>query len=392
MIKAGSPDNTKRREKKALEIGISAMGFYFPRYYISLEELLRARNEDPNKAKKGLGVQQMAILANNEDSVTMAANAIEALNYPKNKVGKLIFATECGVDSAKDCASYVHELCQLPSDCEAYDIKAACAASSYGLWQIIDWIRSGRGRGKDGIVVCSDKAVYDYKSSAEVTGGGGAIALLVTENPEIINFNQEVGYYKKNMRDFWKPLGSECAVVAGNGKFSIESYLEALSCSFQNYLLNGGSKDFDFFIFHTPYAKMVYKAFNTLSTILPEIEERFESMTAPSLKIPSLVGNVYNGALYLALASLLETYGETVREKSIGFYAFGSGCSSKFFRGVVAPTFNSKFNLIDLLNNRIKLTPAQYEQYRQGELVLEEKRGFLMEKIDNEGYRHYISK
>ena len=223
-------------------VGIAGMGFYFPQHYVSLEELLSSRGKDPKKAAQGLGVQEMALPASNEDSVSMAANAIEALDCSKEDIGKMVFATECGIDSAKDCASYVHELVGLPENCEAYDVKAACAAGTYALWQVIDWILSGRNNGKLGLVVCSDKAVYEFKTGAEITGGGGAVALLIGENPSVISFDPEVGDFKRNVKDFWKPLGTDCAVVAGDGRPSVMSYLNAIGPSLKDYLKKGGTK------------------------------------------------------------------------------------------------------------------------------------------------------
>lgn len=371
-------------------VGITGMGFYFPQHYVSLEELLIARGEDPKRATLGLGLQQMAVLASNEDSVTMAANAVEALKCSKERIGKVIFATECGIDSAKDNSVYLHDLCNLPENCEAYDVKAACAAGTYALWQVIDWILTGRNKGKLGLVVCSDKAIYKYKTGAEITGGGGAVALLIGEEPSVISFDPEVGDYKSNVKDFWKPLGSECAIIAGNGKPSIRSYLNAIAPSFKDYQKNGGIKDFDFLIFHVPYAKMVWQAFSTLSEILPEIDGKYDTMTADSLKAPALVGNIYNGALYLALASLLELKGDASRGKNIGCFSFGSGSSSKFFRGIVNPEFNNNFGLFEKLESREKISPEKYEQVRLGELLIKEDKGILLNGIDEQGYRHYI--
>ncbi|TFG05306.1 MAG: hydroxymethylglutaryl-CoA synthase family protein [Promethearchaeota archaeon] len=373
-------------------VGISAMGFYIPRHYIAIEKLLEARGEDPAKATRGLGLERMAILASNEDSISMAANAVENLDFDRDRVGKLIFATECGCDSAKDNATYLHELAGLSENCEAYDIKAACAAGTYAVWQVIDWILSGRGKGKLGIVVCSDKAVYEYQSSAEITGGGGAVALLVEEEPQILRFNFEAGDYKRNVRDFWKPLGCECAIVADDGVPSVTCYLEALAAAYSNYLQAGGSSNFDYLVFHTPYSKMVHKAFNALADLIPEIKGKFESMTAGSLKVPSLVGNIYNGALYLALASLLEQYQEMIRGKKIGFYSFGSGCSSKFFTGIVQNECNPTFNLLDQLKRMKPISPKDYERYRQGDLLLQETQGFLLNGVDQQQYRVYTKK
>jgi len=371
-------------------VGITSMSFYFPRQYVSLADLLSARGEKPRKATEGLGVQRMAIPANNEDSVSMAANAIENLGASKKDIGKLIFATECGLDSAKDNASYVHELCDLPQNCEAYDIKAACAAGTYAVWQVIDWILSGRNKGKIGLVVCSDVAVYEYRKGAEITGGGGAVALLISEDPELISFDLETGNYKHNIRDFWKPLGSEWALMAENGKLSIKSYLDALIPSFKDYLSKGGKKDFEYLVFHTPYAKMVCKAFNALTKFMPEINEKFELMTSDSLRAPALVGNIYNGALYLALASLLELKADSAKGKSVGLYSYGSGSSAKFFRGLITPESNSNFGLFKQLEKMKKLDPETYEQFRRKRVVLEETHGFLLKDVDKQEYRRYI--
>jgi hydroxymethylglutaryl-CoA synthase len=371
------------------KVGITSIGYYFPRYYVSLSELLTTRGIDPNKATKGLGVKRMAIPSSNEDSITMGANAVNNLKCDLKNIGRLVFATECGIDNAKDNASYIHELCNLPPDCEAYDVKAACAAGTYGLWQIIDWIQSGRSNGRSGIVVCSDVAKYKHKSNEEITGGGGALALLVTAEPEIIYFSLETGSYKQNTRDFWKPLVNDYAIV--DGKESINSYLNALSFSFQDYLNNGGLQDFNYFIFHTPYGKMACKAFNKLSETLHNIKDHFKKMTAPSLVAPSLVGNIYNGSLYLALLSLLELEDTKARDKSIGNFSFGSGCSSKFFKGYVNSTFNNGFGLFNYLKKMKKLSIDEYDAIQTNTLNLEETRGTLLKGVDKEGYHHYYN-
>ncbi len=373
-------------------VGITSMGFYFPRSYLSIPELLEARGESPDKADKGLGIERMAILASNEDSVTMAANAIDTLDFQKGNVGKLVFATECGIDSAKDNAVYIHELCELPRNCEAYDVKAACAAGTYALWQVIDWVLSGRAKGKLGLVVCSDQAIYKYGTGAEVTGGAGAIAFLVGEDPQIISFDLESGNYKNNVRDFWKPLAYDCAIIAGNGKLSVESYLNGIKPSFYDFVENGGKNSFDHLIFHTPYAKMVFKAFKELSKALPSIKGKYEIMTGNSLKAARMVGNIYNGSLYLALASLLELAGSSAQGKSVGLYSFGSGCSSKFFRGIVSADFEGDLGLFKQLERMEKISPTEYKNIRQGKSIIKEIKGFLLNGVDKQSYRKYIRK
>ena len=113
-------------------------------------------------------------------------------------------------------------------------------------------------------------------------------------------------------------------------------------------------------------------------------------MTSASLKAPALVGNIYNGALYLALASLLELKADSAKDKSIGFYSFGSGSSAKFFRGIIRPESDLNFGLFKQLEKMEKLDPEKYEQFRRKEVVLEESQGFILKSVDEQEYRHYI--
>ena len=61
------------------KFGIDGMGFYIPTTFVKLENLAQARGVDPRKYTEGLGQESFAVALSDEDTVTMAANALQNL-------------------------------------------------------------------------------------------------------------------------------------------------------------------------------------------------------------------------------------------------------------------------------------------------------------------------
>jgi hydroxymethylglutaryl-CoA synthase len=57
------------------EVGISDIAIYIPQFYLPYEELAKARGIPKEKYQVGLGNQNMSVIPNYEDAVTMAANS-----------------------------------------------------------------------------------------------------------------------------------------------------------------------------------------------------------------------------------------------------------------------------------------------------------------------------
>lgn len=115
----------------------------------------------------------------------------------------------------------------------------------------------------------ADIAVYP-SGNARPTGGGGAIALLIGPNAPIV-FDNIRSTFMDHAYDFYKPdPNSEYPIVDGHQ--SIDVYLNAMrSCwatlKTKHYVYFGKSatyQDFSYFAFHTPFSKMVQKAFFAL--------------------------------------------------------------------------------------------------------------------------------
>ena len=86
----------------------------------------------------------------------------------------------------------------------------------------------------------------------------------------------------------------------------------------------------------------------------------------------------------MGLMSLLENERETVADKKVGMFSYGSGCGAEFFLCHIKPEISDVLNSLGFkkqLESRKKLTFEQYTQFysKTGEEVVyypEETRGF----------------
>ena len=199
-------------------IGIHTLSFYVPSIYLSIAEIAEARNITPEKLTNGLGLQKMAIADVGEDTSTMAANAllslIEKNNINPHEIGRIYLGTESALDAAKPTATYAvgmvedHLIPKFGSrcfkNCDVVDLTFACIGGVDALLNCADWVRAGSNR--KAIVLTSDIAKYDLLSAGEYTQGAGAMALLITENPNLLTLHEEIGVATKSEPDFFKPL------------------------------------------------------------------------------------------------------------------------------------------------------------------------------------------
>ena len=156
-----------------ITVGIDALAFAGPAAYVDMVDLAGARGVDPAKFTRGLGQLRMAIASPCEDTVTMAveagAKALKAFRVDPSEIGTLIVGTETGVDHSKPVAVYAHDLLGLDARCRTFETKHACYGAMAGLTASMDWIASGRARGRKALVIASDIASYGLGTPGEAT-------------------------------------------------------------------------------------------------------------------------------------------------------------------------------------------------------------------------------
>ena len=362
-----------------MAVGIDDIAIYIPRLFVDARDFAKARGMDPDKLQRGLGISKMAMVDTNQDPACMAANAclriMERGKLAPKDVGRLYVATESSLDESKAMNSYVIGMLeQIYGDdsfghCGGIECKFACVSGSYALYDNSNWIRAGESEGKSAIVVVSDIAKYDLGSSGEYTQGAGAIAMLVNDNPRIMQFDPKVTSTSiKNEYDFYRPFGKETPIV--HGQYSNLLYMiqvkKALMLYKEKALSTGLMKlkegetilDYiDFLNMHLPYSNMGKKALSylirhewrklprwkkiiekmgmeepipkdprgTIESVLAdsefmakdheftkkfakteEFQDVYEQKLASSLIASQMIGNLYTASLYLGFRSCLE--------------------------------------------------------------------------------------
>lgn len=341
-------------------VGIDKISFYIPNSFLDLQDLAEKRNVEKDKYYIGIGQEKMAVLPLCEDTITMGACAGNNIltEEDKDKIGLLIFCTESGVDQSKSGGIFIHNLLGLKKQCRIIELKEACYSSTAGLRFALDYVRINPN--KKVLLIASDNARYGLNTSGEPTQGCGAVAMIISQNPSIIEFDNASGYYTDDIMDFWRPNYKDEALV--DGKYSTKVYLVNMLKAWEEYKAVSNRKLEDHYkiCYHIPFCKMAEKAHKLLcDNEKSEINNNFETINYYNKNI----GNCYTASLYVLFSCLLDKM-QNLENKRIGFFAYGSGCVAEFFSGVIQKDYtkNLKTNIHDkLLTNRTRLNYYEYE-------------------------------
>ena len=359
--------------------GIDDVSIYIPKLYVDAKDFAEARGLDPAKLERGLGVSKMAIVDTNQDPACLAANSclkvMQKNNLVPEDIGRLYVATESSFDESKAMNSYVIGMLEQVfgegtfEHCGGIECKFACVSGSYALYDNTNWIRAGEAEDKHALVVVSDIAKYDIGSSGEMTQGAGAVAMLLNDQPRLLEFDPKVTSTSiKNEYDFYRPFGKETPIV--HGQYSNLLYLIQVKNALNDYttkamktgLINPKEDEtvldyIDYLNMHLPYSNMGKKAlaylvrhewrnlprwkniiekigieeptpkdprgtiesvladsefmakdheFTKLFTKTEEYQQVYESKLASSLVASKMIGNLYTASLYLGFRSSLE--------------------------------------------------------------------------------------
>lgn len=411
--------------------GIESLGVYLGAASLSAGILAENRNLDMDRVIKNLIIREKSVALPFEDPVSNSVNAAKKIvdklsPYEKSKIDMVITCTESGIDMAKSLSTYVHHFLELNRNCRLFEIKNACYAGTAGLQMAVNTIIAQAAPESKVLVICTDiyRMFKHYKSEEgaayyEPNTGAGAIALLISDNPEIISFDIGAnGYYGYEVWDSSQPMVD---FHYGNADLSLLTYMDAVEGSFQEYVKRVSGinycSSFDYLVYHTPFVGMVKGAHRTMMRKFikakpAEIEADYKQRVEHGTEYCQRVGNIMGGSLYLALASLIDR-GEFEEPKRVGLFSYGSGCASEFFSGIVTKTAQEKLqqaNICQHLNDRYALSFEEYESLfeynenlRFGKKGIEIKKDFIakaysniqgkgylvLDKIDNDFHRKY---
>jgi len=352
-----------------MSVGIDDISFYTANYCLDLQELADNNGSDAAKYTVGIGQECMSMPGADEDVVTMAANAclplLEGMKARGEAIGAItsvLFATETGIDQSKAAGVYLHRLLGLSPRCRVVELKHACYSATAALQMAA--AMAARKPAEKVLIIASDIARYDRQSPGEATQGCGAVAMLVTSNPRIIELDAETGVHTEDVMDFWRPNYRSTALV--DGKYSTKVYLRSVRAAWQDFQLQSDLKfpDFHYFCYHLPFSRMAQKAHNHLASSnqhrlnQTELEHQIEA----SLVYNRTTGNSYTAAMYIGFISMLDNL-SNLAGKRIGFFSYGSGSVGEFFTGKLVAGYTAMLHTQlhqDMLAARQRLTYDEY--------------------------------
>ncbi|PTE39073.1 hydroxymethylglutaryl-CoA synthase [Staphylococcus equorum] len=385
-----------------MTIGIDQINFYVPRFYVDMAKLAESRQVDPNKFLLGIGQNEMSVSPVSQDIVTMGANAAKEIvtDEDKKQISMVIVATESAIDSAKASAVQIHNLLGIQPFARCIEMKEACYAATPAIQLAKDYL--AQRPDEKVLVIASDTARYGLNSGGEPTQGAGAVAMIISQNPRILELNDDAVAFTEDVYDFWRPSGQPYPLV--DGALSKDAYIHSFQESWNEYArrYNKTLDNFKSLCFHVPFTKMGKKALDSILTdsVDEQTKARLTSGYEDATYYNRYVGNIYTGSLYLSLISLLETH-DLSGDDTIGLFSYGSGSVGEFFSGKIVKGYRDALDIQghkDLLNNRTEISVETYESFfkrfdnlefdHETELADEPKNIFYLESI-NDHIRNY---
>lgn len=438
-----------------MAFGIEAASYYVPSLYLEIKDLAEKRGIESAKLEKGLGLHKMGFPDVHEDAATFAGEALLKLikdyNIDPKDIARIYLGTESALDAAKPTASYAMQMVEKVLEeqfgercfrnCDVVDLTFACIGAVDALHNSLDFVRANPD--KKAIVIASDYAKYELASSGEYTQGGGAVAVLVSSKPDLIEIENNWGVATESVFDFFKPrrhfkkenlnnapenFPEKIEVFTDepvfDGQYSNQCYQDRIREAYNHYKeITGKNKPYEnwkYLIFHLPYAfhgkrvfTEIYSLENGLSYETSEEQKAVAKSEAyiqfindkieKSQRASSEIGNMYTASIFMALLSALQTSfteNEELTGKEIGFLGYGSGSKSKVFAGKVSGNWKnvvSKWNVFEELKNRTAIDFETYEKLHRKQLensFNENYKGFGLKYVELEnpvlkGARYY---
>lgn len=350
-------------------IGISDMAFHIPRPSLDLSRIVALRGADNpaqrRRLERGLettGQKIMRFPSPWEDTVSMAANAAQRLleRRPDNEdrqVRFIVSGTETSVDFSKPVSSWVQGMLErsgrrLSRNLATFQVQHACAGGTLGLLSAAALLLASGRPDERGLILCSDIARYECPSSAEITQGSGAAALLLDPQARLVGLDLAgLGFSSQDVDDFFRPLDSVTARV--KGQYSMQCYHLAAESAFLDFCSRTGQtpagalQAHDYLVFHVPFARMAYTAARHLLTTFGglmdgEIDQNLADRGFfEPLEYTARTGNTYTASVWLNLAATLaceyRRIGPAIAGRKILISSYGSGNVMVVLSATISP-------------------------------------------------------
>ncbi|MDZ8262104.1 hydroxymethylglutaryl-CoA synthase family protein [Nostoc sp. ChiQUE01b] len=381
-----------------MPIGIEKLNLYSGQFYLEIADLAEARGKNFQHIADSLMCKTRSVYPVYEDAITLAVNAAKQLLSPQDleDIELLIVGTESAVDCGKSLSTWVHRFCNLSPNCRNFEVKHACYGGTAAFKMAASWVVSGARPGKKALVINTDFSSVTLNTDQEFICGGGAVAMLVSANPQILEIElDKAGYWTKEISDYLRPTFNTEVIKS---ETSLYSYLDALEGAFSHYEQIVGSVDYDAdfkkHIYHAPFPAMTFQAHRTILNRFEAVGKAaaklsFQSKVAESIHFAQQIGSSYGGSNFICLLSLLNYAKDLSPGDRISLFAYGGGCQAEFYSatiGKAATEIVRSLNIDEHLNQRLRLSVADYEASELTREKYSDRRDFNLENYLDERY------
>lgn len=359
-------ENQDKAMKPMKDVAIIGYGAYVPKYRIKNEEIARVWQNVPlfeNNRKYPVPIQEKAVAARDEDSVTMsieaARRAIKRAGINPRELRAILMGSESNPYAVKTAGVTIAAAIGGPKDILAATYEFACKAGTEAMQTSIGLV--GSGMVKYAMAIGADTAQGKPSDALEYTAASGAVAYIFGEYIKGKSVAKVIATYSyaKDVPDFWRrglsPYPEHYQRFTGEPAYfnlvlgAAKGIMEAL-----NYTAN----DFDYAIFHQPNYKFPLKA----GKILGFKDEQLK----PGI-LSYLIGNTYSGSSIMGLAATLDVAKPGER---ILLVSYGSGSGSDAMVYEVDEGIEEKRNkaplIKDIITNGIRyIDYAVYARFRK---------------------------
>jgi len=144
-------------DSRPQNVGILAMDLYFPRRYVSQEDL-ETVDGCTGKYTIGLGQKSMSFVDDREDILSIFKTVLYSLlrkyDIDPKSIGRLEIGTETLIDKSKSVKTSLMDIFGSNTDLEGVTNVNACYGGTAALFNSIAWIESSDWDGRFAIVIC----------------------------------------------------------------------------------------------------------------------------------------------------------------------------------------------------------------------------------------------
>jgi hydroxymethylglutaryl-CoA synthase len=303
------------------ELGIVSYGAHIPRYRIKAEEIAKVWGKDGNAISRGLGIYEKSVPSVDQDTATIAVEAIrhalKRCTIDPSQIGAIYVGSESHPYAVKPTGTIVGEAIGATPDLMVADYEFACKAGTAAIQTCFGFVKAGMIQ--YGVAIGADTSQAAPGDALEYSASAGGAGFIIGRTNVITTINHTLSY-TTDTPDFWRR--AEMKYPSHGGRFTGEpAYFKHIMNCANNLMTRAGSKpqDYTYAIFHQPNGKFPVNAAKKLGFTMDQVKQ--------GLMVP-YIGNTYSGASMIGLASVLDVAKPGDR---IFMTSYGSGAGSDGF-------------------------------------------------------------